>query len=91
MNANPRRPSAAQDIRMLEVLLSSCVPGALAEDHTVADRVRDALRAGDELAEIMLCLPGDTDAADAVRFARAALDWWDQRLAVHESVIAAVG
>ena len=75
---------------MLEVLLSSCVPGALADDPDVAENVRAALCAGEELADLMLCLPGDTDVAAAVQFARAAIDWWDQRLVVHESVIASV-
>ena len=75
---------------MLEVLLSSCVPGALADDPDTAERVRAALCGGEELTEVMLCLPGETEVAAAVQFASAAIDWWDQRLVVHESVIAAV-
>ena len=74
---------------MLEVLLSSCVPGALADEPDIAERVRAALSGGEELADIVLCLPGDTDTVGAVQFARAAIDWWDQRLVVHEGVIAA--
>ena len=75
---------------MLEVLLSSCIPGALADEPDLAERVRAALCAGEELAELVLCLPGDTDVAAAVQFARAAIDWWDQRLVVHEGVLASV-
>jgi hypothetical protein len=86
----PRLTTAAQDLRMLEVLLRSRVPDALGEDPESARRVRDALYAGEELADIMLCLPGETDAVEAMLFARAAIDWWDQRLVVHDSVISSV-
>ena len=75
---------------MLQVLLHSCVATDSEGDAGVASAVLEALRAGEEVAEVMLCLPGDTDAAAALRFARAAIDWWDHRLVVHEHVIAAV-
>jgi hypothetical protein len=73
---------------MLEVLLASCAPGALSQDPDTAERVRQALRAGEDVGEIMLCLPGTTDAIAALHFARAAADWWDHKLVVHADVIA---
>jgi hypothetical protein len=93
MSATPaaRPTSHAQDLRMLEVLLTRCVPGALGRDQGTAEHVRAALRAGDDVAELMLCLPGETDAVAALRFARTALDWWDHRLVGHDRVLAAVG
>lgn len=75
---------------MLQVLLHSCVAADLEGDAAVAAAVLEALRGGEEAADVMLCLPGETDAAQALRFARAAIDWWEHRLVVHEDVIAAI-
>ena len=61
---------------MLQVLLSGSLPDAAGADPATAEHVRDALLAGGGVAEIILCLPGETDVVVAVQFAKAAIDWW---------------
>lgn len=80
----PKIDRAASDIRMLQVLLSSCDPcGAAAATgdtyEQLAGQILKGLEAGDDAVAIMLSLPGTADAATAWRFARVAVDWWHRR------------
>ena len=86
---NPERtlqddPQAGRQVRMLTMLAAGCDPCGWVDTgrspNLYAGVALDALkriRVGAEPVDLVMALPGDADAGAGLRFALAAITWWN--------------